>query len=104
MRLLSRTIALVLASLGCTHAPAPSTIASPDVRLSSSAAAQAQNPNRYPPFPADYRCVPFHDARYSGGAQKIPGRLQNEYYDQLDVGSDAQSKGVEEGRVLPRHR
>ena len=48
-------------------------------------------------FPADYRCVPFHDARYSGGAQTIPGRLQNEYYDQLDVSTDAQSKGAEEG-------
>jgi hypothetical protein len=97
MRLLSRTIALALASLGCTHAPAPGRSASSDVRPSSSAATQAPRPNHYPSFPADYRCVPFHDARYSGGAQKIPGRLQNEYYDQLDVSSDAQSQGTEEG-------
>jgi Carbohydrate binding module (family 6) len=97
MKLLSRSIALAVASLGCTRALTPSTGASPDARLSSVAASQAQRTNHYSPFPADYRCVPFHDARYSGGPQRIPGRVQNEYYDQLDVGSDAQSQGAEEG-------
>src|SRR3982751_6464901 len=52
----------------------------------------------HPPFPADYRCVPFHDARYSGGAQTIPGRVQNEYYDRLDGSVDVQKGGVEEGQ------
>ena len=81
-------------SLACAHAGAPSVGSAPS---SSIAPAQAGRATRFPPFPADYRCVPFHDARYSGGPQKIPGRLQNEYYDQLDVGSDAQAKRAEEG-------
>ena len=98
MRLLSRSIVLVAASLGCTRAPVPSTGASPDVRLSSSAATQAQRAKHYPRFPDSYSCVPFQDERYSGGAQKIPGRLQNEYYDQLvEITADAQSRGAEEG-------
>ena len=79
------------ASLSCARAPG-SAAAAP-----SRLAPASTSHTRYPPFPADYRCVPFHDARYAGGAQKIPGRLQNEFYDQLDVGSDAQAKGAEEG-------
>jgi len=82
------------ASLACAHARTPSVGSSPDVHLSGAAAPRVTS---YPPFPADYRCVPFHDARYSGGPQTIPGRLQNEYYDQLDVSTDAQSTGAEEG-------
>lgn len=85
------------ASLACAHARTPSVGSSPDVHTSTAAPTQAGRATRYPPFPADYRCVPFHDARYSGGAQTIPGRVQNEYYDQLDVGTDAQSTGAEEG-------
>jgi len=83
------------ASLACAHASAPNVGTAPARVI---APTQAGRATQYPPFPADYRCVPFHDARYSGGPQKIPGRLQNEYYDQLDVGSDEQSKGVEEGQ------
>ena len=45
----------------------------------------------------DYRCVPFHDAVYHGGPQTIPGRLQNEYYDTMDVADDLKRAGVEEG-------
>jgi hypothetical protein len=88
---------VLAASLGCAHAPAPSAGAPSDVRLSSAATTPARIATNFPPFPADYRCVPFHDARYSGGAQTIPGRVQNEYYDQLDVSPAEQSRGVEEG-------
>jgi hypothetical protein len=51
----------------------------------------------YPPFPAGYRCAPFHDARYTGGAQSLPGRLQNEYYDALDVSDAEKRAGAGEG-------
>jgi hypothetical protein len=47
-------------------------------------------------IPAGYRCVPFHDAVYRGGPQPIPGRLQNEYYDTMDV-PEAQKAGADEG-------
>jgi hypothetical protein len=47
-------------------------------------------------IPAGYRCVPFHDVVYRGGPQTIPGRLQNEHYDMMDV-PDAQKKTAEEG-------
>ena len=84
------------AALSCAHAPTPSASVTPDARISSSA--PMTRTRRHPSFPADYRCVPFHDARYSGGAQSIPGRLQNEYYDRLDVPVDVQKGGVEEGQ------
>src|SRR5271170_4651835 len=32
-------------------------------------------------FSASYRGVPFHDSRYHGGAQTIPGRVECAYYD-----------------------
>jgi hypothetical protein len=32
-------------------------------------------------FFAHYKGTPFHDSRYAGGAQKIPGRVQCAYYD-----------------------
>jgi hypothetical protein len=32
-------------------------------------------------FPATYKGVPFHDSRYHGAAQTIPGRVQCAYYD-----------------------
>ena len=95
MRLLPRSIVLAAASLGCAHAPAPSTGTTSDVHLSGTASTPRST--NHPPFPADYRCVPYHDAHYAGGAQTIPGRLQNEYYDELDVSTDAQSRGAEEG-------
>jgi len=86
------------ASLSCAQAATPSTGAGPDARVSTVALARMALPTRHPPFPADYRCVPFHDARRSGGAQTIPGRLQNEYYDQLDISVDSQKAGAEEGQ------
>jgi hypothetical protein len=32
-------------------------------------------------FLAQYKGTPFHDSRYAGGPQKIPGRVQCAYYD-----------------------
>jgi hypothetical protein len=32
-------------------------------------------------FPIQYKGVPFHDSRYQGGPQKIPGRVMCAYYD-----------------------
>lgn len=32
-------------------------------------------------FLSQYTGLPYHDARYSGGAQKIPGRVLCAYYD-----------------------
>lgn len=46
---------------------------------------------------AQYPCVPFHDAVYHGGPQAIPGRLENEYYDVMDVADAQKRSGVEEG-------
>jgi hypothetical protein len=84
------------AAHACAHARTPSVSAAPNALISTTASTSATRAT-YPPFPAGYRCVPFHDARYAGGAQTIPGRLQNEYYDQLDVSLDAQKAGAEEG-------
>jgi hypothetical protein len=93
MRYLLCSIAAA-ASLACAHAGASIV---DNVAWSDVAPSRAGRPASYPPIPNDNRSVPIHDARYSGGAQRIPGRLQNEYYDRLDVGSDAQAKGAEEG-------
>lgn len=32
-------------------------------------------------FPKGYKGTPYHDSRYTGGAQKVPGRVQCAYYD-----------------------
>src|SRR5215475_582196 len=32
-------------------------------------------------YPKNYRGKPFHDSKYHGGPQKIPGRVQCAYYD-----------------------
>jgi hypothetical protein len=50
------------------------------------------------PAPAKpYAGVPYRDAVYRGGAQVIPGRLQNEYYDTLDVSDAQKAAGAGEG-------
>lgn len=50
------------------------------------------------PFLASYRGTPYHDARYAGGAQKIPGKVMCAYYDLGGEGiayhdSDAKNHG-----------
>lgn len=52
----------------------------------------------------DYRGVPFSDAIYQGGAQRIPGRLQCEYYDFGGEGvayHDSDSINSGSGRLNP---
>jgi hypothetical protein len=44
-----------------------------------------------------YLGVPFHDSAYQGGPQLIPGKLQNEYYDTMDIPDDQKAAGAEEG-------
>ena len=44
-----------------------------------------------------YSGVPFHDSVCRGGPQLIPGKLQNEYYDTLDVSDEQKAAGIEEG-------
>ena len=44
-----------------------------------------------------YVGVPYHDAVYQGGAQVIPGRVQNEYYDTLEVSDAQKTAGAGEG-------
>jgi len=44
-----------------------------------------------------YRGVPYHDAVYQGGPQVIPGKLQNEFYDTMDISNEQKAAGAEEG-------
>jgi hypothetical protein len=49
-------------------------------------------------FPAHYKGMPFHDGRYQGGAQAIPGKVMCAYYDMGGEGvayhdSDAKNNG-----------
>ncbi len=48
-----------------------------------------------------YLGIPYHDDRHKGGPQVIPGKLQNEYYDTLDI-SDAQ-KATGAGEKITYH-
>ena len=50
------------------------------------------------PFQSRYQGVPYHDERYQGGAQKVPGRVYCAYYDLGGEGmayhdTDAQNHG-----------
>ena len=64
------------------------------VLILASAAIAAPKPD----FLASYKGTPFHDSRYSGGAQKIPGKVLCAYYDLGGEGiayhdSDAKNNG-----------
>lgn len=48
-----------------------------------------------------YPGVPYRDAVYQGGPQLIPGRLQNEYYDRLDVSDEQKARGA--GEMVTYH-
>jgi hypothetical protein len=52
-----------------------------------------------PRDPKSYLGVPFHDSVYHGGPQLIPGILQNEYFDTMDIPDEAKAAGAEEGIV-----
>jgi hypothetical protein len=45
-----------------------------------------------------YPCNPFHDATAGKITQVIPGRIQNEFYDALDVSDKEKAAGAEEGK------
>ena len=44
-----------------------------------------------------YLGIPYHDSIHHGGPQVIPGRLENEYYDTMDVSAEQKAAGAEEG-------
>jgi len=44
-----------------------------------------------------YPGVPYHDAHYQGGPQLIPGKLQNEYFDTMDISDAQKAAGAVEG-------
>jgi hypothetical protein len=55
-------------------------------------------------FPKDYKGTPFTDAKYTGGAQKIPGKLMCAYYDLGGEGvayHDADAKNNGSGGLNP---
>lgn len=55
-------------------------------------------------FLARYKGLPFHDSRYMGGAQTIPGRVQCAYYDMGGEGvayHDTTSKNQGSGMLNP---
>jgi len=81
LRIVVPLIAVVLMPITAVGAEAS---ASPD----KPAAASTASP---------YRGVPYHDTVYAGGPQVIPGRLQNEYYDTLDVSDELKTAGAGEG-------
>ena len=43
-----------------------------------------------------YLGVPYRDAVYQGGPQVIPGRVQNEYYDTMDISAEQKAAGAGE--------
>src|SRR5262245_55413726 len=55
-------------------------------------------------FPTDYHGIPFTDAKYTGGAQKIPGKVMCAYYDLGGEGvayHDAEAKNQGSGGLNP---
>ena len=57
-----------------------------------------------PDFLARYKGTPFHDSRYTGGAQKIPGKVMCAYYDLGGEGvayHDADAKNNGSGALNP---
>jgi len=68
--------------------------------LIASATMSAQGPG----FLEQYKGVPFHDSRYSGGAQRIPGTVMCAYYDLGGEGiayHDADAKNNGSGALNP---
>ncbi len=56
-----------------------------------------QDEAKVAPTANPYQGVPYHDSVYHGGPQVIPGRLQNEYYDTMDISNEQKAAGAEEG-------
>jgi len=67
------------------------------VRASAQGTASASSTAHTSPSPDRYLGVPYHDATYNGGPQVIPGRLENEYYDTMNLSDEQRAAGAEEG-------
>lgn len=68
--------------------------------FSSATAVELPAPKEAKPAPVSakpYLGIPYHDSVYQGGPQIIPGRLQNEYYDTMDIPDAEKAAGAEEG-------
>ena len=46
---------------------------------------------------SSYPCIPFHDSVVKNLTQTIPGRIQNEYYDVMDISDSEKQSGKAEG-------
>jgi hypothetical protein len=86
MKRVKSRLVLLLSSLGCGAA------------LFAAIAAPKQD------FLAQYKGTPFHDSKYNGGAQKIPGTVMCAYYDLGGEGiayHDADAKNNGSGALNP---
>lgn len=83
----------LVAALACFSTSPSLAQISPQTKTKSSHAPAIQKPAAEmavtPKPTGPYLGIPYHNARYQDGPQVIPGKLQNEYYDTLDV-SEAQ--------------
>jgi hypothetical protein len=70
------------------HAPLLALLLIASVEVGAQSAVAASTP---------YVGVSFRDSVYKGGPQMIPGRLQNEYYDTMEIPDSAKTAGAEEG-------
>ncbi len=52
--------------------------------------------NTTPAFPKNYHCIPFANTANKGAPQIIPGRLQNENYDTMNISNAQKAAGAEE--------
>ena len=49
-------------------------------------------------FLKSYPCVAYHDSTIGTVSLQIPGRIQNEYFDTMDVSDEQKKSGIEEGK------
>src|SRR5271169_6648436 len=79
---LGATLMLLCALTACStkNAGTPANTASTGAE-SAIGSGRVSNAEPASTFPSDYQGKPFADARYTGGPQKIPGRVKLAYYD-----------------------
>jgi Carbohydrate binding module (family 6) len=99
---LSTKLGMTGPKYGCGISQCGAYIALAAVLLFSPASARSETPtpkdSKSPTQVAKpYLGVPYHDSVYKGGPQSIPGRLQNEYYDTMDISVEQKAAGAEEG-------
>jgi hypothetical protein len=92
------TVALFSVASSSAEIPAAANNKSPSEPAKlTPAAATAVAPAPVGPYPG----VPYRDDRYKGGPQVIPGKLQNEYFDMLDVSQAEKAAGT--GEAITYH-